>query len=305
MDSATSVPTSPLDAKREATLLSMYLEGIALTQIARAFQVTVQDVVRLTQSDEALWHIEMYERAIWRQARFLGLAARVPAIAALSDVCSSDAPPAERRRSASDLLHQTRPAKPTKSREPARSPKHNFATDEFINALEPLHDEPLSEEPLAEGLLSEELLPEHPLAEEPLPEDPLTEDPLAEELLAADPLTEHPLDRARSPEAAEFEPTEPSQLQPAPIDQDPITVHSSRAHTATWHAFEDDETRPQSREPATAQSTPSPSTTPRLQTNPQQSDTPTEPPTRAPSPFDTICPAQISTPLPDAVPVAA
>jgi len=271
MDSPKPVPIEFPPPDSQATLLAMYLEGIPLVQIARALKVGVPMVIDFVRSPEVRECILQYEECLEVQTRLSALAARIPAMATLSEVCATEGSPAERRRAASDLLRQSNAAaKPAQGKPFGRTP-HRTSTPEAF-------------------------LPNPNI--EPPPEIPLPEQTLSPEALnVASPADSNPSAPIEIDEAKALFKVE-AQMQELPPAHAPD--HDSSTHTASWHAFASDEPDP-----------PSPNANPDSVAEPRAASAPpATTPTHIPSPYDLInppqiSPPQISTPLPDAIPVAA
>jgi len=285
----------------EASMLAFYLEGVPLVQIARALQVGVPTVLDFLRNPDVRACIEQYEESIEQQTRLCALASRIPAMVTLREVCASQGSLAERRRAASDLLRQSRAAeKPAKGGRFNRTAHNTQAPEKFIPKLD---IEPLSE------------VPRHVR-----PPEPRKRTQGVSPKPSADPNIESPVDSQPSPIATNS-PSENVRGQPStPVshpDQVPLegsfTAHD---HTASWHAFERIDPDPS----ANLISTSMPPTPDAASQAPAQTDQPInepidppierpllvqQPPTRISSPYDSICPPEISSPLPDAVPVAA
>lgn len=271
MDSPKPVPIEFPPPDSQATLLAMYLEGIPLVQIARALKVGVPMVIDFVRSPEVRECILQYEECLEVQTRLSALAARIPAMATLREVCATEGSPAERRRAASDLLRQSNAAaKPAQAKPSGRTPLRTSTP--------------------------EALLP-NPNIETP-PEIPLPVQTVSpEELNVASPADSNPSAPIEIDEAKALFKAEAQMQEPPPAH---APDHASSTHTASWHAFARDEPdRPIPDLNADSAIEPRPA-----------SPHPAPTPAHIPSPYDLInpsqlSPTQISTPLPDAAPVAA
>ncbi|MBX3379707.1 MAG: hypothetical protein KF805_06405 [Phycisphaeraceae bacterium] len=292
MDAHKPTPIEIPPPRDEATLLALYLEGVPLVQIARALQVAVQTVLDFIRTDEARQCIQNYEECIERQTRLYAQASRIPAMATLREVCASEGSLAERRRAASDLLRQSRAAeKPDKGRRFNRTPHQTPTPESFLPNpnIEPLPVPPPQTRPHHTNDLDANVLTANELGAHDLEAPPPAES-------RAKPPT---------PDRSEVDLVNIA-ISPQPSEPDQSSAHGSfiaHDHTASWHAFQHDgpgDSAPDI-EPLADQAAPH-ATAP---IDPPQIVTPVSSPPHIPSPFDAICPAEISSPLPDAVPVAA
>jgi len=287
----------------EASMLALYLEGVPLVQIARALQVGIPTVLDFIRTREVRECIEQYEESIERQTRLFALASRIPAMTTLREVCASEGSLAERRRAASDLLRQSRAAeKPAKGQRFNRSPHRTSTPDKFM----PNPDiEPLPEVPAHSRLF-----------------EPYELNADLNSVLNVN----SPVDSQTSPPIASTSPREILQNQTSTPASNPDQAPApgsfvAHDHTASWHAFE---RNPLNSPAPNLSSVPIPQAAAAASHDQPQSEQldepqqPTNPPVnqsinppanpqvnRIPSPYDLICPPEISTPLPDAVPVAA
>lgn len=220
----------------QAAALALFLEGVSLVEIAGALHVDILTVLDFLDAPEARQCIEHYEECIETQARLCAKAARIPAMATLSEVCVSQGSLVERRRAASELLRQSRAAeKADKSRRTNR--------------------------------------------------------------------TEH-----RTPAPEKFEGNIGIEQTPEPLAHGSFSAHD---HTASWHSFEhedrDSSDAVTDASPVTDSTLAAPHNHHQQTTPPQHAARPTvQPPAKyIRSADDSIRPNEISTPLPDAVPIAA
>lgn len=295
----------------QANLLAFYLEGVPLVQIARALQVGIPTVLDFIRNKEVCECIQQYEESIERQTRIFALASRIPAMATLREVCASEGSLAERRRAASDLLRQSRAAeKPAKGQRFTRTVHSTPNPEKFIpdpNAPFapdiPTHVRPL--EPYEMTLNVPNPAPANSQISAPI----ATESPREHfNEQSSTPISDSAQDSAKAERKDSCE--EPVRVSASSASQGSCTAHD---HTASWHAFDCVEPD-QAAANFNAESTP---TTPHAASHVDiQPDQPIEqaverpllvrqPATRIPSPYDSICAPEISTPLPDAVPVAA
>ena len=292
MDASKPTPIEIPAPKDEATLLALYLEGVPLVQIARALQVGVPTVLDFLRDPNIRERIEQYEESVAQQIRLSALAARIPAMATLREVCATDGALTERRRAAAELLRQSRAAeKPAKVRRVGQN-AHSTPNPEKITPTPDAHPTPVfpgqaraTSSAQSESDSSSDTRQPHTPISDPAP--------------THNPTHNRPHDSTRAPVG-----------DPAPIAAAPS--FPARDHTASWHAFDRVEPGPSASD-APSTPAPAPGTAAHVHT---QSDQPIEqsveqpllvkqPPTRIPSPCDSICAPAISPPLPDALPVAA
>lgn len=271
MDAIKPAPIEIPPPRDDAALLAFYLEGVPLVQIARALQVGIPTVLDFIRRNDVRECIEQYEECIEQQTRLSALASRIPAMATLREVCASEGSLAERRRAASDLLRQSRAAdKPAKGRRFART-LHKTPNPEAFHPNPNIQEMPDIE-------ISAHATEDSGFDLPPEISPPLASVP-AEVLFQSQPVEQapDPSTSPDSPHAAIARAATPlTSLHNQPHDSVPDSdsvAHQAKAHASTPFA------PPQIAAPATS------------------------PP--IPSPFDIISPGEISSPLPDAIPIAA
>ncbi|MBX3390208.1 MAG: hypothetical protein KF691_12240 [Phycisphaeraceae bacterium] len=270
MDAIKPAPIEIPPPRDEAALLAFYLEGVPLVQIARALKVGIPTVLDFVRGKEVRECIEQYEECIEQQTRLFALASRIPAMSTLREVCASEGSLAEKRRAASDLLRQSRAAnKPVKGRRFART-LHKTPNPEAFHPntdIEQMPDIEISAH--ASDVPGFDSPPEIP--------PPIASDASGDVFKAQS--IEQTSDPAPLKDANQSAPDQP----PVPTHQeapgDSVPDSDSVARQTTAHA-----------------STPF---------DPPQITAPASFPPPIPSPFDIISPGELSSPLPDAVPVAA
>jgi hypothetical protein len=289
-------------------MLAFYLEGIPLVQIARALQVGIPTVLDFLRIPEVLACIEQYEESTERQTRLCAIASRIPAMATLREVCASEGSLAERRRAASDLLRQSRAAqKPAKGQRFGRTAHSTPNPDKFIPNPDapfapdiPTHVRPLEPYEMTPDLPKQAPITSHPSA-------PIAADSPSEHINDQPSASVSESSQASTTDLLKHSLEEPVQDSVVSALQGSFNAHD---HTASWHAFDRVEPNP----PASDLDSPSipeaSNGAPHVQPQPdaQAVERPLlvrQPPTRIPSPYDSICPPEITSPLPDAVLVAA
>ncbi|MBL8886241.1 MAG: hypothetical protein JNK16_06235 [Phycisphaerales bacterium] len=302
----------------EASMLAFYLEGIPLVQIARALRVGIPTVLDFIREEDVRACIQQYEESIERQTRLFALGSRIPAMATLREVCASQGSLAERRRAASDLLRQSHAAdKPAKGRRFGRTAHNTPTPEKFMpNPDAPCSpDIPREVRPLEPYEMTLDLNFKPPADSQP---PSSTTDGSSTELdqpPASEPDRTPIQSESPTPTPAPTPAQTAAQIESAPQTEGSFIAEE---HTASWHAFDREEPISTAPSPETHAATPN-----HTQSAPEIEEQPLEPqpiepqrveprpllvrqpPTGTPSPYDSFCAREVSTPLPDAVPVAA